>query len=217
MTPIAVDIKAIPVGPIQENAYLVRTPESDEAILIDPGDDAERIAREIEDAGVKVAAILITHCHFDHIGAVAETAKATGAPVYVSETEQPILADINSYVPFPGFGPFESYEADHTLKGGERLDLAGLAVEVRSTPGHSPGHLTYVLPEAGAIFCGDVLFRGSVGRTDLPGSDAPTLARSIAGLFDGLDDDTVVYPGHMEPTTIGTERRTNPFVREISR
>src|SRR5207247_5395930 len=130
----------------------------------------------------------------------------TGAPVYVSEIEKPVLADIMSYVPWSGFGPYESYEADHTLTGGETLTLAGLDIDVLFTPGHSPGHLTFSVPGERAIFSGDVLFQGSVGRTDLPGGDWETLLSSIGKLVDALPEVTTVYPGHMGSTTLSVAR-----------
>jgi glyoxylase-like metal-dependent hydrolase (beta-lactamase superfamily II) len=119
-----------------------------------------------------------------------------------------------AFVPWPGFGPFESYDADETLEGGEHLQLAGLEIDVVFTPGHSPGHVTYAIE--GELFSGDVLFQGSVGRTDLPGGDWPTLARSIQGLLDAFPDDTKVFPGHMGLTTLGRERATNPFLAELT-
>jgi glyoxylase-like metal-dependent hydrolase (beta-lactamase superfamily II) len=144
-------------------------------------------------------------------------AKATGAPVHCPEIEVPVLADIMSYVPWPGFGPFESYEADHTVAGGEHLSLAGLEIDVLFTPGHSPGHVTFAIPDREALFSGDVLFKGSVGRVDLPGGDWPTLLESIRSLVDGYPEATVVYPGHMAVTTLGAERATNPFLAELAR
>jgi glyoxylase-like metal-dependent hydrolase (beta-lactamase superfamily II) len=162
---------------------------------------------------VQLDGILLTHTHFDHVGAVAEVARETGVEVWCPEIEVPILADINTYMRFPGLGPFESYDADHTVAGGEELELAGLTFDVVFTPGHSPGHVTYAVRGEDALFSGDVLFQGSVGRTDLPGGDWPTLARSIAGLFERFGDDTTVYPGHMGVTTLGRERATNPFVQ----
>jgi glyoxylase-like metal-dependent hydrolase (beta-lactamase superfamily II) len=126
------------------------------------------------------------------------------------------LANIMNYVPWPGFGPFESYAADRTVSGGERLELAGLEFDVLFTPGHSPGHVTYALRDEPAIFSGDVLFQGSVGRVDLPGGDWPTLRRSIESLLDALPADTTVYPGHMGITTLARERTTNPFLRELA-
>lgn len=204
------------VGPVQENCFVARREGSDRAVIIDPGEEAERIMAAVRDLGLTIDAVLVTHCHFDHVGAVAPVARETGAPVYVSEIERPVLADIMSYVPFPGFGPYESYEADHTLKGGERLEIAGLEIDVLFTPGHSPGHLTYSVPSEHAVFSGDVLFQSSVGRTDLPGGDWPTLLSSIGGLVEALPEDTTVYPGHMGITNLGVERRTNPFLAELA-
>jgi hydroxyacylglutathione hydrolase len=210
------DVRMFTVGLVQENCFLLRRDDSESALIVDPGEEAPRILAAVEELGVNVEAILVTHCHFDHIGAVAPVAEATGAPVYVSEIERPVLADIMSYVPFPGFGPYESYEADHTLKGGEKLELAGFEIDVLFTPGHSPGHLTYSIPSERAIFSGDVLFQGSVGRVDLPGGDWGTLAGSIGGLIESLPEDTTVYPGHMGITSLGAERRTNPFLAELA-
>src|SRR5688572_2539831 len=119
------DVRMFTVGPVQENCFLFRRDGSERTLIVDPGEEPERILTAVDELGVTVEAVLVTHCHFDHIGAVAPVAKATGAPVYVSEIERPILADIMAYVPFAGFGPYESYEADHTLTGGERLQLAG--------------------------------------------------------------------------------------------
>lgn len=204
------------VGLVQENCFLLRRDGAQSALIVDPGDEAPRILAAVEELGVSVEAILITHCHFDHVGAVAPVAEATGAPVYVSEIERPVLADIMSYVPFPGFGPYESYEADHTLKGGERLELAGFEIDVLFTPGHSPGHVTYSIAGEQAIFSGDVLFQGSVGRVDLPGGDWETLLGSIGTLVESLPEETTVYPGHMGITSLGVERRTNPFLAELA-
>ena len=206
-------MRAFTVGPVQENAYIVRaSSDATRAVIIDPGDEAERLLQAIDALALEIEAILITHCHFDHIGAVAPVARATGAPVYCPEIERPVLADVMSWVP-PGFGPFESYEADRTVVGGEHLKLAGLDVEVLFTPGHSPGHVTYALP--GALLSGDVLFQGSVGRVDLPGGDWATLERSIGSLLEAYPADTVVYPGHMGVTTLGRERDSNPFLSEL--
>jgi hydroxyacylglutathione hydrolase len=241
----ALDVHSFTVGPVQENAYIVRAGrETKRALMVDPGEEAERLLEGARALGVEIEAILITHCHFDHIGAVAEVARATGAPVYCPEIERGVLADINSWVP-PGFGPFESYQADHTVKGGERLSIAGLDIEVVFTPGHSPGHVTYAIAasasEGGAgaaaqsgrgpgevggvgevgegsgrvLLSGDVLFQGSVGRVDLPGGDWNVLERSIGGLLRTFPAETAVYPGHMGTTTLGRERDTNPFLQEL--
>jgi len=213
---VSLEVRQLTVGPIAENCFIVSKEGADKALVVDPGEEPERILAEVEQTGATVEAILITHCHFDHVGAVAPLARATGAPVYVPEIEVPVLADIMSFT-FPGFGPYESYDADETVKGGEALELAGLTLDVLSTPGHSPGHVTFAVRGEGAIFSGDVLFQGSVGRVDLPGADGPTLLRSIQSLLDSHPAETVVHPGHMGITTLGAERATNPFLAELAR
>jgi hydroxyacylglutathione hydrolase len=205
------------VGPVAENSYLFRLDGSDRALLVDPGEEPETLLGAIDALGVELDGILLTHTHFDHIGAVAPVARATGAEVWVPAIEKMVLADINSFVPWPGFGPFESWDAEHTLSGGEKLELAGMEIDVFFTPGHSPGHVTFSIPSEQAIFSGDVLFQGSVGRVDLPGGDWPTLLESIRTLVDTLPPETTVYPGHMRITTLGQERATNPFLQELAR
>lgn len=227
------DVRCFSVGPIQENAYIVRADASARsAVMIDPGEEPQRLLDAVQALGVEIEAILITHCHFDHVGAVAPVARATGAPVYCPEIEAPVLADITKWT-MPGFGPFESWQAEQTVKGGERLQLAGMEVEVIFTPGHSPGHVTYAISPASAdadssgaggplaagaspaLLCGDVLFQGSVGRVDLPGGDWATLERSIATLMGRFPSETAVYPGHMGTTTLGREWDSNPFLSEL--
>ncbi|MGH2967807.1 MAG: MBL fold metallo-hydrolase [Solirubrobacteraceae bacterium] len=208
------DARCFTVGMVAENTWLARRDGSDRALLIDPGDEAERLRAAVEQLGVTVEAILVTHCHFDHVGAVAPMARATGAPVYCPKLEVPVLADIMSWVPWPGIGPFESYDADETVEGGERLELAGMEIDVLFTPGHSPGHVSYSIAAEQVLFSGDVLFQGSVGRTDLPGGDTQTLLRSIGELLEALPAETRVLPGHMGATTLGAERRTNPFLQQ---
>ena len=212
-----IDVRMFTVGPVQENCFVVRQQGAERALIVDPGDEAERILEAIDKLGIgKVEAILITHTHFDHIGAVAPVAEATGAPVYCPELETRVLANIMDYVPWEGFGPYESYQADETVRGGEQLELAGLTLDVVFTPGHSPGHVTYAVAGENALFSGDVLFQGSVGRVDLPGGDWPTLLASIEGLIDSFPPESTVYPGHMGITTLGEERATNPFLRELT-
>jgi glyoxylase-like metal-dependent hydrolase (beta-lactamase superfamily II) len=222
----ALDVRSFTVGIVQENSYILSNPAAPAgedgrrpALIVDPGDEPERLLAAIDALGVRIEAILITHCHFDHIGAVAPVAQATGAPVYCPEIERPVLADVMSWVP-PGFGPFESYEADHTVAGGESITLADLDIKTVFTPGHSPGHVTYAIAPSGSpgsvsLLSGDVLFQGSVGRVDLPGGDWPTLERSIGELLRSFAPETVVYPGHMGVTTLGRERDTNPFLAEL--
>ena len=208
------DVEMITVGPVQENCFLVRAdPSATTAVIVDPGEEPERLLEAVAAWGVELAAILVTHCHFDHIGAVAPLAKATGAPVYCPQLETRVLADIMSYVPYAGFGPFTSWEAEHTVAGGERLELAGLTFDVLFTPGHSPGHVTYAVEGHDAVFSGDVLFESSVGRTDLPGGDHAVLMDSIRMLLERYPAETVVHPGHMGLTTLGREQATNPFLQ----
>jgi hydroxyacylglutathione hydrolase len=209
------DVRMFTVGPVAENCFIARRDDSREAIVVDPGDEPERLQAAVDELDIDVKAILVTHTHFDHVGAVAQLARHTGAPVYCPELEKGVLADIMSFVPWPGFGPFESYDADEVVSGGERLELAGFEIDVLFTPGHSPGHVTYSIPAEGVVFSGDVLFQGSVGRTDLPGGDTRTLMQTLAQLVDTLPDETRVFPGHMGLTTIGQERATNPFLREL--
>ena len=212
----ALDVRSFTVGPFRENCYVVRCKDSAQALLVDPGDEAPRLIEAVDALGVTVEAILITHAHVDHIGAVAPLARHTGAPVWCPARERHLLADIDAFYGPMGLGSFESYEADHVLDGGERLDLAGLEIDVRYTPGHSEGHVTYAIAAAETLFDGDVLFRGSVGRTDLPGGDWPTLLESIAGLIDAYPPQTLVYPGHGPHTTLGAERAGNPFLADLA-
>jgi hydroxyacylglutathione hydrolase len=222
----ASDVRMFTVGPVQENAYIA-TPDraSGRAVMIDPGDEPERLLAAAQALGVEIEAILLTHCHFDHIGAVAPVARATGAPVYCPEIERPLLGEIMRWVP-QGFGPFESWDPEHTVAGGEHMQLAGLDIEVIFTPGHSPGHVTYALVPTGtangeepeqapALLSGDVLFQGSVGRVDLPGGDWSVLEQSIGTLLERFPAESVVYPGHMGVTTLGRELQTNPFLTEL--
>jgi glyoxylase-like metal-dependent hydrolase (beta-lactamase superfamily II) len=207
------DARCFTVGPIAENCWIARREGDARALLVDPGEEPERLQAAIEALGVTIEAILVTHCHFDHVGAVAPMARFTGAPVHCPVDELRMLRNI---LAFPGFGPYEGYDPEVTVQGGDRLELAGFEIDVIATPGHSPGHVTYVLDGESAMFSGDVLFQGSVGRTDLPGADHATLMASIATLLDRLPDDTQVLPGHMGVTTLGRERAANPFLRELA-
>ena len=203
------------VGPVQENTWIARREGAKEALLIDPGDEPDTLKSALSELDATVAAILITHCHFDHVGAVAEMARSTGARVYCPAGEVFMLEDINAFA-FPGVGPFESFTPEETVKDGDRLQLAGFEIDVIGTPGHSPDHVTYSIADEKAIFSGDVLFQSSIGRTDLPGADHATLMASIGKLLETLPGETGVLPGHMQPTTLDAERRGNPFLRELA-
>jgi hydroxyacylglutathione hydrolase len=208
------NVRMATVGPLQENCFIFNADGSDRCLVVDPGEEGPRLLAAIAEEGLTVEAILLTHTHFDHVGAVAEIARETGAPVYCPELEVEVLANINDFVRFPGFGPFESYQADHAVTGGDKLTLAGLELDVLFVPGHSPGHVAYHVGQAGALFSGDVLFQGSIGRTDLPGGDHQTLLDSIAMLLETLPEETQVFPGHMGTTTLAAEQATNPFLAE---
>jgi hydroxyacylglutathione hydrolase len=211
------DVRMLTVGPVQENCFIARRDGAQQAVMVDPGEEAERLLGVVEELGLELEAILLTHTHFDHVGAVAPVARATGAPVYCPELEREVLANIMDYVPWPGFGPFESYEADHLVAGGEALELAGMSFDVLFVPGHSPGHVAYSVADEQALFSGDVLFQGSIGRTDLPGGDYATLMASIGQLIGALPGETRVHPGHMGLTTLEREAATNPFLQELTR
>lgn len=200
------------LGPIGTNCYVVRAHDrAHEAVVVDPGAEAPRLLTELAALETSCSAILITHGHWDHLGGVAELARETGAPVYMAADERLLLEDVNSFTP-PGV-ELQPYSPDVTLQGDETLELAGISFETLRVPGHSPAHLAYHAD--GAVFSGDLLFAGSVGRTDLPGADWDTLVASIRMLADRYPPDTIVYSGHGPETTIGAELDRNPFLAEL--
>ncbi len=200
------------LGPIGTNCYVVRAERgAPDAIIIDPGGDAARLRLELAGMKTRCAAILITHGHWDHLGAVAELAEATGAPVHMAEDERVLLEDVNSFTP-PGIRLLP-YTPDVLLHGDETLDLAGISFATLRVPGHSPAHLAYYAD--GCLFSGDLVFAGSVGRTDLPGADWDTLVESIRRLADRFPPETIVYPGHGPETSLGGELARNPFLAEL--
>ena len=211
------EVRYLTVGMVQENTWIARQDGAEKALLIDPGDEPELLGEALDKLGVTVEAILITHTDVDHVGAVAPLAEATGAPVYCPKLEVARLKDIMGHIPMAGLGPYEGYDPEETVEGGEELELAGLKIEVVATPGHTEGHVTYAFPDERVIASGDVLFQGSVGRTDRPNGDHQTLLNSIATLLERYPDDTLVLPGHMGTTTLGREKETNPFLAELAR
>jgi hydroxyacylglutathione hydrolase len=199
------------LGPVGTNAYVVRASRTAvEAVVVDPGGNAADLRLELARLGAACAGVLVTHTHYDHIGGVADLAEETGAPVYISEAEAPVLARPEDFYPGMGIRP---WAAEQRLAGDETIELAGITFETLPVPGHSPGHLAFHAP--GALFSGDVLFAGSVGRTDLPFSDWDTLVESIRTLIERFPPETVVYSGHGPPTTLGAERDRNPFLAAL--
>lgn len=205
-----IQVDVLSIGPIATNCYIVRD-EAKRAFVIDPGCEFEPILEAVRE--LQVTDILITHAHWDHIGGVAALKEATGARLWAPRAEKDWLGDprlnLSEGLPFLP-RPVAAPAADELLAGGERLELLGQIVEVRATPGHSPGHLSYVMGDV--VFAGDALFAGSVGRTDLPGGDHETLIKSIREQLLTLPPETAVFPGHGPATTIGREQATNPFL-----
>ncbi|MGH2995333.1 MAG: MBL fold metallo-hydrolase [Gaiellaceae bacterium] len=210
---MSLEVTQLELGPFPVNCYVIRLQGSDEGVIVDPGWPGE--APRIEDAlgGARCTAILITHGDMDHVGAVAELAEATGAPVHMAEDERERLERINEFVP-PGFDVTpRPYPPDVLLAGDEQLELAGISFETLRVPGHTAGHLAFHAD--GHLFSGDVLFAGSVGRTDRPGNSWETLLASIRTLVERFPPETVVHPGHGSETTLGQELATNPFLAEL--
>jgi glyoxylase-like metal-dependent hydrolase (beta-lactamase superfamily II) len=200
------------LGPVGTNCYVVRASRgAAEAIVVDPGGGAAELRLELARMGASVAAILITHGHWDHLGGVADLAEGTGAPVYMAEDERALLENLPDLVPEGVIA--RAYTADVFLQGDETLELAGIQFKALLVPGHSPAHLAYHAD--GCLFSGDVLFAGSVGRTDLPGGDRETLVESIRLLAERFPPETTVYSGHGPPTTLGAELERNPFLTEL--
>ena len=201
------------LGAAQENCYVVRAERgASEAVVVDPGDAAAELRLELARTGARCAAILVTHCHYDHIGAVAELAEGTGAPVYTARNEAQVLASPDDFYAALGIR-IPPYQADVLLDGDETLELTGIELQTLLVPGHSPAHLAYYAD--GCLFSGDVVFAGGVGRTDLQGGDWDALLESIRTLVERFPPETLVYPGHGPHTTLGAELARNPFLAEL--
>jgi hydroxyacylglutathione hydrolase len=208
---MALVVDTYPLGPYQANCYVVRSDRgSPDAVVIDPGAEAAQLRLELAQSGARCSAILVTHTDVDHIGGVAELAEGTGAEVWAPSDEADVLRDPAAA---PRGGGVRGHDPEHLVTGGDEIAAAGIAFEVVDIPGHSLGHVAF--QAEGCLFSGDVLFAGSVGRTDLPGGDWDTLLASIRGLLDRFPPETVVYPGHGPATTLGAERARNPFLAEL--
>ena len=207
------DVTQLELGPFPVNCYVVRHVGADEAVVVDPGwpGEEERIVGALD--GAACAGILITHGDIDHVGAVAAVAEATGAPVHIAATSRDRLERIADFVRAYVDAPVRSYTPDVLLQGDERLELAGIAFETLRVPGHTADHLAFAAE--GCLFSGDLLFAGSVGRTDRPGDDWESHLASVRMLVERFPPETVVYPGHGPATTLGAEVAANPFLAEL--
>ena len=206
-------IETIPVGALQVNCYVLGCETTRQAIVIDPGDEAEAILATLGQHGLTLTRILATHGHFDHLLACRELQERTGAPFYLHPADRPLVATLRrTCMAWLGYDPGPPPDIAGDLTPGETIRAGDIALEVRHTPGHSPGSVALVDHAGHCAFTGDALFAGSIGRTDLPGGDMRTLLASIRSQILTLPDDFAVLPGHGEASTVGDERRGNPFL-----
>jgi len=204
-------IETLTVGAVQSNCYIIGCAESGTGIIVDPGDEAERILEMVNTHRLSISHVLLTHAHFDHFMAAKAVVEATGAPLALHPEDLPLL-QAGGGAPMFGLPMPAIHNPEIWLAEGDTIPCGSLSFRVLFTPGHAPGHVCFYEPAQGVLFDGDVLFAGSIGRTDLPGGNYETLMDSIAHKLMTLPDETVVYPGHGPRTTIGTERVSNPFL-----
>jgi hydroxyacylglutathione hydrolase len=208
-------VETIPVGALMCNCVILGDERTKEAIVIDPGDDIERISAVLDKHGLRVRAIVATHGHIDHVGGIAKLKALTGAPAMLHEADLPMYENLAEQARWLGVPTPPTTDIDKHLSDAQSLEFGGQKLEVRHTPGHSPGSVSFVLPhDVPVIFAGDTLFAGSIGRTDLWGGSLDEILRSIRGTLLRMPDDSIVLPGHGPRTTIGIERATNPFLLE---
>jgi len=210
---MALQVLQLPLGPIQTNCFIVGDEETEDAVVIDPGWDASRVLAALVERQWQLKHVLLTHAHFDHIGAVADVVEATGAPLAIHPLELPLLRAKGGAAAF-GLPIRPCPEPSVLLEAGQIIEAGRMRFEVLFVPGHTVGHVAFYEPRAKAVFSGDVLFNEGIGRTDFPGGDYSTLMRSIHEVLFALPDETAVYPGHGPATTIGAERAGNPFLAD---
>lgn len=203
-------IETLVVGPLQVNCFIVGCEKTQEALVVDPGDEAERILKRLHARGLQLKLVVNTHGHFDHVGGNRPLVEESGAELLLHQADLPVLRRAREHAALYGMSVTPSPEPARLLAGGEILAVGELRLQVLHTPGHSPGGIC--LFGDGHLFVGDTLFAGSVGRTDLPGGDHDTLIEGIRRQLLVLPDTTVVHPGHGPDTTIGREKRVNPFL-----
>lgn len=213
-------VHAFEFSPFQENTYVIADETTREAVIIDPGcyeqAEKEQLAAFIASQNLTVRYLLLTHAHLDHVFGAAFVKRKYGVELYLNEKDVPILTDVPNRCRAFGLRGCELVERDQNLAQGDIIRFGNTELAVIETPGHAPGHVAFINHAERYVIGGDVLFRGSVGRTDLPYGDFDTLLTSIQTKFYTLPDDYVVYAGHMQPTTIGQEKRSNPFTKNLS-
>jgi len=212
-------IESLTVGPFQSNCYIVACEQTRDAVIIDCGDEAPRILAAVESLGVNVRAVVNTHSHLDHVAALADVVDALGVPVLMHADEMPVYEMLETQAAMFGLAAPRRVPIDRFVEHGEKIEVGRLSAEVLLSPGHSPGSICLVFADAAEtiVFAGDVIFRGSIGRTDLPGGSYETIVETLRTLFVPMSDETIVYSGHGPVTTMGEEKRTNPFVAPLVR
>jgi hydroxyacylglutathione hydrolase len=211
-----VQVRQLPLGPLQTNCYLIGCEETLQAAVVDPSWNGRSIVATAETDGWEITHILLTHSHFDHVGGLEEVKALTGAPIYIHAEAVEMLNNTTMSAAFFGLRVSPPPSPDEYLSDGQEIQLGELLIQVMYTPGHAPGHVSFYLPDYRIVFDGDVLFQDGIGRTDLPGGDYATLMETIQEKLLTLPDETKVFSGHGPATTIGQERRNNPFLQEIA-
>jgi glyoxylase-like metal-dependent hydrolase (beta-lactamase superfamily II) len=206
-------LESLVVSLFQENCYIFGDEQESTGVIVDPGDEAARIALTVEQTGLEIEKILLTHAHIDHVGAVADLQQEYGCPTYIHREAEPMLQQLPTQAMMMGVRFGKVPAVDGYIEAGDRIKVGNLELEALYTPGHAPGHLSLYCASEGLVISGDALFAGSIGRTDLPGGDSQTLLASIREQLLTLPDETVVYPGHGPATTIGEEKQSNPFLQ----
>lgn len=205
-------LEMLTVGPFQENCYVIGDEDSGVGVIVDPGDEAARISLAVEQTGLEIEKILLTHAHIDHIGAVATLVQEYSCPVLGHHETGPMLQQAPTQAMMMGMKFGRVPNLDGHIEDEEVIEVGGLGLKSLYTPGHAPGHLAFYIKDEGLVLSGDALFAGSVGRVDLPGGSMEVLMRSITDRLLTLPDETRVYSGHGPRTTIGEERAHNPFL-----